>query len=258
MELKGRVALITGGRRLGRKLAQNLAAAGMRIAVSYHSSPDVAAETVQECHAAGAESIAVEANLREPDAASRLISTVVDQWGGIDVLVNLVSLYNHTPFASLTPSLLTDVIETNLQAPLRVAVAAARQMQQQPVIDGLQGKIIHFTDWAVQRPYREYLPYLVSKGGLETLTRVLAVELATTITVNAIAPGTVEPPPGMSESRREQIRQQSALQRLGNADDVNRAVMYLLAGSDFVTGEILRVDGGRFLGSIGETISDEC
>jgi NAD(P)-dependent dehydrogenase (short-subunit alcohol dehydrogenase family) len=121
-------------------------------------------------------------------------------------------------------------------------------MQQQPVVDGLQGKIIHFTDWAVERPYRGYLPYLVAKGALATFTRALAVELAPTITVNAIAPGTVEPPPHLTLAQREQIRMSAALQRIGSPDDVNRAVLYLLEGTDFVTGEIYRVDGGRFLG----------
>ena len=122
-------------------------------------------------------------------------------------------------------------------------------MIQQPIENGVQGKIIHFTDWAVDRPYRDFLPYLVAKGGLETLTRTLAVELAPTITVNAIAPGTVEPPPTTSDKKLEQIRKSSALNRIGSADDVNQAVLYLLEGTDFVTGEVFRVDGGRFLGS---------
>ena len=157
-------------------------------------------------------------------------------------------------------------------------------------VDGLRAKIIHFTDWAVDRPSRDFLPYLtdcckivgwtprpsvpnwislgrgdqatffngllIAKGGLVTLTKALAVELAPTITVNAVAPGTVEPPPSLSESKLQEIRDSSALGRIGSANDVIQAVLYLLEGTDFATGEVLRVDGGRFLGPPAATSSD--
>ena len=185
-----------------------------------------------------------------------MIDWTVTEFGSLDVLINLTSIYTRTPFATLRPEDFDAMLASNLTAPYWTAIAAARAMQRQPIIDGLQGKIIHFTDWAVDRPYRDFLPYLIAKGGLVTLTKGLAVELAPTITVNAIAPGTVEPPPGLSEAQREHIIQSSALRRIGSASDVIGAVMYLLEGTDFVTGEVFRVDGGRFLGATTDAAGD--
>lgn len=221
----------------------------MNIALSYRTSRDVAEATEKECQRRGVQAVAVAADLCDPGQAQHLIDEAVRRLGSVDVLINLTSIYRRTPFNALTTDDYHEVLAANLTAPYWTAVAAARQMRQQPIVEGLQGKIIQFTDWAVDRPYRDYLPYLVAKGAVATLTKALAVELAPTITVNAIAPGTVEPPPEMSVDRRERIRKSSALKRIGSADDVNRAVLYLLEGTDFVTGEVYRVDGGRFLGA---------
>ncbi len=122
-------------------------------------------------------------------------------------------------------------------------------MRQNPLADGLQGKIVNFADWAVFRPYQDFLPYMVAKGGVVTLTKALAVELAPTITVNAVAPAMIDPPPHLSPEQIESIRQASPLKRIGTPSDANNLVLYLLEGTDFVTGEIYRVDGGRFFGT---------
>lgn len=256
MELAGKTALITGGRRIGARLAVLLAERGMNLALSYYTSRDVAEATVAVCQRSGVRAIAIAADLRDADQASRLVESTVKELGSVDVLVNLTSIYRPTPFDQLKPGDFHELLASNLTAPYWTAIAAARQMRRQPVVNGLQGKIIHFSDWAVDRPYRGFLPYLVAKGALATFTKALAVELAPTITVNAIAPGTVEPPPDLSPEQLDQIRQSSALARLGSADDVNRAVLYLLEGTDFVTGEIYRVDGGRFLGPQTEVHAD--
>jgi pteridine reductase len=249
MNLNGKTVLITGGRRIGAKLALDLAARGANIAVSYHNSRQRMLKLVEQCEQAGVRAEAFPADLRHPDDASSLIHETVQKFQTLDVLINLTSSYVPTPFDSLEPVDYEDMIAANLTAPYFTSVAAARAMRRQPLENGLQGKIIHFTDWAVDRPYRGYLPYLVAKGGVATLTKALAVELAPTITVNAVAPGTVEPPPGVRYEQLEQIRLSSVLQRAGSADDVNQAVLYLLEGTDFVTGEVFRIDGGRFLGS---------
>ncbi len=249
MRLAGKTVLITGGRRLGARLALLLAERGANLAFSYHTSPDGMQKVVDECRLIGVEAEAFRADLRNPEEADLLVQKTVTRFGSLDVLVNLTSIYTRTPFDTLQPNDYYEAIASNLSAPYFTAVAAAKAMLQQPVENGLQGKIIHFTDWAVDRPYRYFLPYLVAKGGLATLTKALAVELAPTITVNAIAPGTVEPSANASDQKLEQIRSSSALHRIGSADDVNRAVMYLLEGTDFVTGEVYRVDGGRFLGA---------
>src|SRR4029077_2532478 len=135
------------------------------------------------------------------------------------------------------------------KAPYLVAVAAARAMRKQPIVDGLQGKIINFADWAVERPYKGFLPYFIAKGGVVTMTKALAVELAPTITVNAIAPAMIDPPPDLSSDDIEAIRLASPLARLGTPADANNLVLYLLEGTDFATGAVYRVDGGRFLGT---------
>lgn len=249
MDLAGKTVLITGGRRIGAALALKLAARGANLAFSYLTSASTMRTVVDECRRQGVQAEAFQADLRNANEAKRLVELTVARFGSLDILVNLTSIYTCTPFAVLQPADYDDALASNLSAPYFTAMAAARAMQQQPVVGGLQGKIIHFTDWAVDRPYRNYLPYLIAKGGLVTLTKALAVELAPTITVNAIAPGTVEPPPDASPSQLDQIRRSSALEKIGSADDVNHAVLYLLEGTDFVTGEVFRVDGGRFLGA---------
>ena len=249
MRLAGKTVLITGGKRIGAQLAIKLAQRGANLAFSYHTSGDQMRSVADACRSLGVEADLFEADLRDPMAADSLVEKTVHRFGSLDVLINLASTYIRTPWESLTPESYSEALASNLTAPYFVAVAAAKAMRRQPIEEGIQGKLIHFTDWAVDRPYRDFLPYLIAKGGLVTMTKALAVELAPTITVNAIAPGTVEPPADVSAEKLQQIRASSLLQRKGSANDVNEAVMYLLEGTDFVTGEVFRIDGGRFLGS---------
>jgi len=252
MQLVGKTALVTGGRRLGGQLARLLADRGCNVALSYLTSAQAAEDTARDCRQRGVAAETFVADLRDPAQAEKLVQDTATRFGTVDVLINLTSVFDRTPLAGLSYQQYEDIVAANLNAPVWTAVAAARQMQRQPVVDGLQGKIIHFTDWAVDRPYRGYLPYLVAKGGLVTFTKTLAVELAPTITVNAIAPGPVCPPPELSQAALEDLRTRSVLGRIGMADDVNRAVLYLVEGTDYVTGEIYRVDGGQFLGAPDE------
>lgn len=252
MNLQGRTVLITGGRRIGARLAVMLAERGCRVALSYHTGREAAEATVARCQGLGVAAAAWQADLRDPAQSERLLQQVLDQFSRVDMLVNLTSIYRPTPLSTLTATDYHDLVSSNLTAVAWLSVLAGQQMLRQAPIDGIRGKIIHFTDWSVDRPYRDFLPYLIGKGGVVTLTKALAVELAPEITVNAIAPGTVEPPPGTSDERLEQLRQATLRRAIGSPDDVNRAVLYLLEGTDFVTGEIYRVDGGRFLASPGE------
>lgn len=249
MRLSGKTVLITGGRRIGAQLAIKLAQRGANLAFSYHTSADATQDLVADCRRLGVDAECYSADLREPHAADRLVEKTVHDFGSLDVLINLTSIYTRTTFSTLRPGDYDEALASNLTAPYYTAIAAAKAMLRQPIVDGLQGKMIHFTDWAVDRPYRDYLPYLIAKGGLAAMTRALAVELAPTITVNAVAPGTVAPPPHVGEEELRRIQASSLLNRLGSANDVNEAVLYLLEGTDFVTGEIFRIDGGRFLGS---------
>ena len=121
-------------------------------------------------------------------------------------------------------------------------------MLEQPADDGIKGKIVNIGDWATERPYKDYLPYLVAKGGLTTMTLALAKELAPHIPVAMIQPAMIDPPPDLTEDEMQTVLAQTPLRRFGSPADVNRLILYLLEGTNFVTGACFRVDGGRFLG----------
>lgn len=249
MNLTGKTILITGGRRVGAKLALALAKRGANVSLSYFKSRERIEAVAAEVRKLGVQSEVFAADLRNAHDADRLVEQTVTAFGAVHGLVNMASEFHATPFDELTPNDFDVNIASNLKAPYFAAVAAARAMRRQPIENGLQGKIVNFTDWAVDRPYKNFLPYMIAKGGVATMTRALAVELAPTITVNAIAPAMIDPPPDLTADDIEAIRQASPLKRIGNPDDANNLVLYLLEGTDFVTGAIYRVDGGRFLGA---------
>jgi NAD(P)-dependent dehydrogenase (short-subunit alcohol dehydrogenase family) len=249
MNLAGKTVMITGGRRVGSELALLLAERGANLVMTYLRSRDRIVDVIAQIRKRDAKGLAVAADLRQPAEVDKLVSQAINYLGSIDCLVNMTSVFQPTQFADLTPEQFDDCLAVNLKAPYLTAVAVARVMQRQPVVDGLQGKIVNFADWATERPYRHHLPYLIAKGGIVTMTKALAVELTPTITVNAIAPAMIDPPPHLSAEDIEDIRRASPLNRIGRPTDANRLVLYLLEGTDFVTGEVYRVDGGRFLGA---------
>jgi pteridine reductase len=249
LDLIGKTILITGGRRVGSALAALLADRGANLALTYHSSREIIEQTVRDVEAKGVSGLAVAADLAIADQAEAAVSQVVERFGRIDALVNMASIYRRTPFATLTPGDFDAMIAANLAAPYHVAIASAKRMlNQAPNESGLRGKIVNIGDWATDRPYKHYLPYLVAKGGLTTMTLALAVELAPDIAVTMVQPAMIDPPPGLSPSDRAAIIAATPLARAGTPDDVNRLILYLLEGTDYATGACYRVDGGRFLG----------
>ncbi len=178
MNLAGKVALITGGRRVGADLAVRLADRGADVAMTYHTSRPAIEATVAEVERRGVRGLAIAANLSDPTQAERVVAEVIESFGRLDVLVNMASIFRRTPLAALTPADFDAMIAANLAAPYHTAIAASRRMLAQPGEDGIKGKIVNVGDWASNRPYRDYLPYLVAKGGLATFTKALAVELA--------------------------------------------------------------------------------
>jgi NAD(P)-dependent dehydrogenase (short-subunit alcohol dehydrogenase family) len=251
MNLHGKTILITGARRVGAPLAVELARRGANVALSYFNSREKIEAVAGEIRKLRVRAAAFPADLREPADAESLVMHTIGEFGSIDVLVNMVSEFYPTPFGELKPSDFDSALASNLKAPYLVAVASAKAMQRQPIVDGIQGKIVNFADWAVDRPYRGYLPYFIAKGGLVAMTKALAVELAPTIAVNAIAPAMIDPPPALSAREIEDIRQATPLKRIGAPSDANNLVLYLLEGTDFATGNVYRIDGGRFLGTDG-------
>ena len=245
MDLTSKVALVTGGKRIGLVVAGELAALGADVALSYARSRTEAEQAVRVVRAATRRAAAFQADLSQPDAAAHLVQSVVDTFGRLDILINMASVYVERPFADLTAADWDAVINVDLRAAFLCTHAAAPHMRAQG-----GGRIINFSDWIARsgRPrYLGYLPYYVAKTGIIALTEALALELAAdNILVNAIAPGPILAPPGTSDAESRAIEQATPLGRWGGELEIAKGVRALLA-SDFITGETVRIDGGRHL-----------
>jgi pteridine reductase len=243
MDLKGRVALITGaGKRVGRTIALTLAEHGATIAIHYRSSRAEAEEGVAQIVAKGGRAQTFAANLESVAEIERTVSEVVAAFGRIDVLVNSASVFVRKPLAEVTEHDWDMALDTNLKAPFFLAKFAGAAMQKQG-----GGKIVNIGDWAGIRPYNNYLPYTVSKTGLIGLTRALAKAFAPQVQVNCVALGPVMPPDDYDAAEIERLRQATLTKTLGTPEDAARAVLFLCESADFTTGSTLMVDGGRLL-----------
>src|SRR5262249_1106024 len=239
MELRGRVALVTGaGHRVGRAIALALGKRGMRVAVHYNAAADGARETVRMLGETGAEGKAIAADLTVADAAGELITTVTQQFGGLDVLVNSGAVMIRTPFGEVTPHQWNAIMALNLRAPFFLAQAAA------PFLKQAHGAIVNIADLAAFETWPAYLPHGISKAGIVDMTRALARVLAPEVRVAGVAPGTVLLPEGWSEEGAEHLRATTPLERNGSPKDVTDTVLFIL-DSDYLTGETIIVDGGR-------------
>jgi pteridine reductase len=247
--MAGKVVMITGGRRVGGELAQMLGRRGANVAMTYHKSRESIERTIALIENEGGQGMAVEADLSKAADAERAVAQVVEKFGSLYALVNMASVYKRTPFSKLVPADFDEMIAMNLAAPYHTAVAAAKVMLEQAGDDGIKGKIVNVGDWATERPYKDYLPYLVAKGGLTTMTLALAKELAPHIPVTMVQPAMIVPPPDFSEEDKNAVLDLTPLRRFGSPDDVNRLILYMLEGTNFITGVCYRVDGGRFLGT---------
>ena len=239
------VALITGGKRIGAVVATTLAKAGVDVALLYNTSLSEAAETESAVTAVGRRAITVQADVANEQACLRAVETTVKELGRLDILINMASLYKEKPFAQLTAADWDRQLSVDLRAAFLFSHAAVPHMRKNG-----GGRIINFTDWvaASARPrYPGYTPYYVAKAGVKALTETLALELAgDQILVNAIAPGPILAPPDMSKEESDAVVKSTPLGRWGGEDEIAKAVMFLIH-SDFVTGETIRVDGGRHI-----------
>ena len=239
MKLTGRVALVTGaGRRVGKAIAVALGARGMRVAVHYNGSESGAAGTVREIEQGGAEARTFQADLSQHAGPASLVDAVVESFGTLDVLVSSAAIMIRTPLAETTPEQWDAIFALNARAPYFLAQAAARHMAERG------GAIVNIADLAAFETWPGYIPHALSKGVIVQMTRSLARVLAPAVRVNAVAPGVVMLPEGWNAEAGERLRRTTPLQRLGSANDVVAAVIYLLE-ADYVTGETILVDGGR-------------
>ncbi len=240
MELAGRVALVTGaGRRLGRAFAAALAGRGMAVALHYNASAEGAESLRDAIRAAGGRAECFAADLTDAHAARELPRRVAEALGGLDVLVNSAAIMEKVAFEDTTPELYDTVLDLNLRSLFFVTQGAA------PYLRAARGRVVNITDLAGLEPWPSYAAHSLSKAGVVMLTKVLARSLAPGVNVNAIAPGTVLVPEQYDEAERDRLARTTPLGRLGTPDDAVHALLYLLEGGDFVTGEVLTVDGGR-------------
>lgn len=243
MELKDKIILVTGGaKRIGGAIALTLAKEGAKLAIHYRSSEKEALKTKEAILSLGVEVFLLQGDLRRVGDCYSIVDKTVEHFGRIDALINNAAVFYKTPFFEVKERDWDLFVKTNLRAIFFTSQRAARYMLQ-----GSGGKIVNVADWAAFRPYTDYVPYCVSKGGVVTLTKALARTLAPKIQVNAVAPGPVMVPEDLPEEEKREILEKTPLKRFGSPHDIASAVRFLLQGTDFMTGSILLVDGGRLI-----------
>ena len=245
MNLKDRVALITGGARIGQEVAQALADRGAHLVLTYRTSKSSAETSAAFGRARGRRVLLIKTDLTLNKNIADTIQRVKRTFGRLDILINMASIYEATPLKTLNSKAWDRNISANLKQVYDLSTQAAPLMRT-----GGEGRIINFTDWtaASRRPrYKNFVPYYVAKSGVIGLTEVLGLELAPHILVNAIAPGPIMPPKsGTSKKEKQEVTQVTPLKRWGGANEIAKAVLFLIE-TNFVTGECIRVDGGRHL-----------
>lgn len=250
MSLEGRVALVTGGSRgIGRAIVEALADDGAKVAFVYASNSAAADSVVADLQAKGQEVMAIQADVRSKEAADKAIDTVVEAWGSLDILVNNAGIIRDGLLAVMDATQWQDVIDTNLTSVFNFCQAATRQMMSQRY-----GRIINMSSVAADTSNPGQANYAASKGGIEGFTRCIATELARRgVTANAVAPGFIETDmtEAVVEAAGKEIKKKIPVRRLGAPADIANAVLYFAQeSSSYVTGQILKVDGGLTLGGM--------
>ena len=237
--LAGRVALVTGaGKRVGREIAVALGAQQMRVVVHYNGSVQGARETAKRIDSAGGTATLARADLSSVAECERLIDDVVGEQGGLSALINSAAMMVRTPVGEVTESDWDAMHALNVRAPFFLTQRAA------PALGAAKGCVVNIADMAAFETWSGYVPHGMTKAEVVQMTRALAHALAPDVRVNAVAPGVVLLPDGFDAASAEHLRQTTPLGRFGTPADVAQAVIFLLE-AEFVTGEVIRVDGGR-------------
>ncbi len=241
MEIKDKVALVTGGAvRVGKAIALMLAEAGAHVVVNYNASAKAAQATVAEIQAHGVEGLAVQCDVADAASVQRMAQIILDRFGGVDIIVNSASLFGKTPIPTDDLETWRQVTRISIDGPFFIANALAPAMLARG-----DGVIVNIVDLSAWTPWHKFTAHAVGKAGLLALTRQLALELAPTVRVNAVAPGAVLPPDDYTPAKIQAISsKKTLLDRWGTPADVTRAVRYLIE-ADYVTGDVLTVDGGE-------------
>jgi len=239
--LTGRVALVTGaGRRVGRAIALALGARGMHVVVHFNGSRTGADETARLIIDAGGQAIVEQADLTQVEAANELVDRAIAWRGALSALVNSAAIMLRTPVGETTTPDWDTMFALNVRAPYFLSQRAA------PALAASQGAIVNIADLAAFESWPAYVPHGMTKAAVVQMTRAMARALAPGVRVNAVAPGVVLLPEGWSEEEAEHLRSTTPLRRLGSPEDVAQVVLFLLE-AQYVTGEVIRVDGGRHI-----------
>jgi NAD(P)-dependent dehydrogenase (short-subunit alcohol dehydrogenase family) len=241
MELQGVAALVTGGaHRVGRAIVLALADAGCDVVLHYNSASDAAEETAAEVAAMGRRVRLVGGDLSDPAAATGVVASAVDL-APVRVLINSAAVFPDDTLLDVDSDGWDRTMAVNLRAPVFLTQAFARALP-----GDVDGAVVNVTDWRTARPYRDHFSYTVAKGAIDTFTAAAAEALAPGIRVNAVALGAILPPPGKGSSYLKELAQEIPVERVGGTEPVADAVLFLLR-NHFVTGEIVRIDGGAHL-----------
>ena len=239
--LTGRVALVTGaGRRVGRAIALALGARGMHVVVHFNGSRTGADETARLITDAGGQAIVEQADLTQVEAANELVDRAIAWRGALSALVNSAAIMLRTPVGETTAPDWDTMFALNVRAPYFLSQRAA------PALAASQGAIVNIADLAAFESWPAYVPHGMTKAAVVQMTHAMARALAPGVRVNAVAPGVVLLPEGWSEEEAEHLRSTTPLRRLGSPEDVAQVVLFLLE-AQYVTGEVIRVDGGRHI-----------
>ena len=242
---QNKIALVTGGAiRIGRAISIELAEAGYDLVIAHHSSADQALDLQKTIFDLGCRCELVQADLREPNAPSTVVESVRETFGRLDLLVNLAANFKSNSLLEVGASEWDSIMDLNCRAPHLLVGAAADLLRDS------HGSVVNILDLSAMQPWTEFPVHSVSKAGLAHLTRIQARVLAPEVRVNAIAPGALLQPDDWSSQRWAAVAEATPLKRSGSLDDVSQAVLFF-ANAEFVTGEILTIDGGRHLGPDG-------
>ncbi|MEK7747454.1 MAG: SDR family oxidoreductase [Nitrospirota bacterium] len=241
MDLKNKSILITGAsKRIGAEFATAIAAKGAQVAIHYNHSLKEAKAVARAIEKKGGIVCLTQGDLIKPSDCARIVKETVKAFGALDVLINNAAVFYKTPLLQTTEKEWDHTLGANLKALFFCAQAAAKVMCE-------GAKIINIADWSAVRPHKNYIPYCVSKAGVIALTRGLARTLAPKITVNAISPGPILLPEDCDPLLEATLIQQTPLKRIGAPNDLVNTVLFLLEGTDFMTGSTITVDGGRLV-----------
>lgn len=252
MDIRGCAALVTGGaHRVGRAITLELARAGADVIILYNSSGDAAAETAQEAKALGVDARTVQCDVADLGEVQQMAQDVRANFGRLNVLVNSADWFAQHPFPTKSYQVWRRVVDITVHGSFYVSNELAPLLLEQP-----QAAIVNIVDLSVWHAWPSFTAHAVAKSGLLALTRQMALELAPSVRVNAVAPGHVMPPPQYSDEQLHRRSERTLLKRWGAPEDVAHAVRFLVE-SNYMTGEVVRVDGGESIANHPNLGSDE-